>query len=123
MSLLAELGLDVQAGLMLVSPPDHVLAEAGLLSPRPAVAPSLRHAEPSRCIAWWPERGELLPESLSRLHWMVSIGQGHAWLVADADDDGITADDLRGALAGTDLAIGEERRLESGGIALRCIPS
>jgi hypothetical protein len=123
MSLLEELGLTNQSGLMLIAPPDSVLAEAGRLSPRPSVAPSLRHAEPSQCIVWWPEPGFLTPEALSRLHWMVSIGQGVAWLVSDArDEDSVTVEDLRAALDGTSLAVHDERSLADGGTALRCTP-
>ena len=124
MSVLDELGLTNQPGLMLIAPPDSVLTEAGRLSPRPSVAPSLRHAEPSQCIVWWPERELLTPEALSRLHWMVSIGQGEAWLVTDpADEEPITVDDLRAALAKTQLVLGEERPLSSGGAAVHCTHS
>jgi hypothetical protein len=120
---LDELGLRGEPGLMLVAPPDSVLAEAGRLSPRPSVAPSLRHAEPSRCIVWWPERELLTPAALSRLHWMVAIGQGEAWMIADPDDDEpLSIDELRDALAATQLVAGEERRLQRGGTALHCTP-
>jgi hypothetical protein len=123
MSLLDELGLTNQPGLMLIGPPDSVLAEAGRLSPRPSVAPSLRHAEPSAHIVWWPEQALLTPEALSRLHWMVSIGQGDAWLVSDPrDEDSATVEDLRTALDGTRLTIAEERQLDEGSTALRCTP-
>jgi len=123
-SLLAELGLTNQPGLMLVGPPDSVLAEAGRLSPRPSVAPSLRHAEPAQCICWWPERDLLTAESLSRLHWMISLGQGEAWLVTDpTDEDSVAIESLRNALDGTRLTVTDERQLEDGSIALRCAPS
>ena len=123
MSLLAELGLVDQPGVMLIAPPDAVLADAGRSSPRPSFASSLRTAEPSRHICWWPEREMLTPETLSRLHWMVRTGAGEAWLITDPQDDvPLTAEELRGSLDGTKLSPGEERVLGDGSTAVRCLP-
>ncbi|MGI8927381.1 MAG: hypothetical protein ACR2HN_12165 [Tepidiformaceae bacterium] len=118
---LADLGLTgTGAGLILIAPPDAVLAEAGRLQPRPSIASTLQVAEPAARMAWWPERRFLDPASLSRLRWMLQAGRGEAWLIIDpGEEDGVTVDELREALAGTGLQEHEERELPSGEMALR----
>lgn len=118
---LAELGLNADDGpIMLIAPPDDVLAEAGRMKPRPSVASTLQVAEPTRRIAWWAERRLLNPGSLSRLRWMIPIAGGEAWLIFDpADDEPLTVEEVRASLRDTGLAVGDERTLSSGDIALR----
>ena len=124
MSVLAELDLIDQPGVMLIAPPDAVLADAGRSSPRPSFASSLRTAEPSRHIVWWPERDMLTEEALSRLHWMVQTGVGEAWLLTDpADDEPLSVDELRESLAGTSLQESEHRAMEDGTTGIRCLPA
>lgn len=118
---LAELGLNTEDGpVMLVAPPDDVLAEAGRMKPRPSVASTLQVAEPTRRIAWWAERRLLNPGSLSRLRWMITLGNGEAWLLFDpTDDDALSTEEVRDSLRDTGLAVRGERTLSSGDVALR----
>jgi hypothetical protein len=122
MALLAELGLAGQTGVLLVSAPDSVLAEAARSSPRPSFVSSLRTAHPAPHIVWWPDREMLTPEALSRLHWMLQVGEGQAWLVTDPnDDDSPGPGALQAASAGTNLHVDEGRQLTDGSTAHRCI--
>jgi hypothetical protein len=121
MGVLQELGFhrDDEARGMLIEPPDHVLAEAGAIKPRPTVASSLMTAEPAVRIAWWPERDRLDQASISRLHWMVSAAQGEAWLVFDPEDeDSFTGDELRQAIQQSNFAPQQELQLSTGERAL-----
>ena len=109
MGILADLGL-AHAGqqILLVAPPDSVLAEASLVKPRPGVASTLQVASPSPHIVWWPERRLLEPGQLSRLRWLISVSRGDAWLVIDEDDE-VTPAEVRSALGPAGLAVAEER--------------
>jgi hypothetical protein len=122
MALLAELGLTNLGGLLLIAAPDSVLAEAGRSTPRPSFVSSLRTAHPALRICWWPEREMLTAEALSRLHWLVSTASGEAWLLSDpADDEPLTTMEVREALAGTKLSVGDERALADGSTAVKCV--
>ena len=121
MNALATLG--VGAGgvrAMLIDPPDGVLAEAGRLEPRPAVASSLQVAEPALQIAWWPGREDLTPEALSKLAWMLSVVEGaKGWLVSDGDEESPTREEVLAAVAESALRVEEETTLNEGGFAVR----
>jgi hypothetical protein len=118
---LAELGLNTADGpIMLISPPDDVLAEAGRMKPRPSVASTLQVAEPTARMAWWAERRLLNPGSLSRFRWMLSAASGEAWLLFDPhEEDALSAAEVRSSLEETGLSATEERTLGSGDVALR----
>ncbi|MBI2764481.1 MAG: hypothetical protein HYX53_01075 [Chloroflexi bacterium] len=120
MELLAELGLSAaDGGLMLIAPPDSVLAEAGRMRPRPSIASTLYVAEPAARIAWWPERRQLTPAALSRLRWMLEGDGARAWLIIDAtDDDALTPGAVRGAVTAAGLTVAGERSRAGGESAL-----
>jgi hypothetical protein len=121
MGTLADLGIDTTRGsVMLIEPPDDVLAEASAMKPRPTIASSFMHAEPARWIVWWPAREDLEPGRLERLHWFLSSGAGgsEGWIVAEDEDEGVDGHEIRGALRGSKLGAGEERQLASGGSAV-----
>ena len=124
MKVLAALG--VGAGgtrALLIDPPDEALAEAGALTPRPAVASSLQVAEPALHIAWWPQRDELTAANLSRLAWMLAAaGGGSGWLVSDGAEESPTGEALRQAATAAALRPAGEVRLAAGGVALRLSP-
>jgi hypothetical protein len=122
MGVLSDLGFDRddERRGMLIDPPDHVLAEAGALKPRPTIASSLQTAEPAMLVAWWPERGRLDEASVSRLHWMVSAAQGEAWLVFDPDDeDTVTGEEIRQAISDSAFQQEGELALSSGEVAVQ----
>ena len=121
MNVLATLGVGADGvRAMLIDPPDDVLAEAGRLDPRPTVASSLQVAEPAFQIAWWPGRGDLTPEALSKLAWMLSVVEGAVgWLVSDGDEDSPTRQEVLAAVAESALRVEEEWALDEGGIAVR----
>ena len=120
MNVLATLGVGADGvRAMLIDPPDEVLGEAGRLEPRPTVASSLQVAEPALQIAWWPQRDDLSPESVSRLAWMLSAaGGGAGWLVSDGDEESPSREELRAAVDGSALRVAGETALEEGGFAL-----
>ncbi|MCC7363490.1 MAG: hypothetical protein IT303_03890 [Dehalococcoidia bacterium] len=123
MGTLSELGLGTADGaLMLVSPPDGVLAEASAMKPRPSIASTLQVAEPARRMAWWPDRRQLDPATLSRFRWMLESAGGEGWLILDPEDEGVDSAALREALAPTQLTIAEERALPRGEFAVRVTP-
>lgn len=113
MGILSALGLDAgDQRILLIAPPDAVLAEAGTIKPRPTIASTLQMASPGARIAWWPERRLLEPAQLSRLRWLLSLSRGEAWIVVD-DDDEVTPAEVRAALDGAGLALIDERRAAS----------
>ncbi len=117
--------LDLDGGndrVMLIDPPDEVLAEAAGLDPRPSVASSLKVAEPALRIAWWPQRDDLSAASLSRLASMVAGGSGVAWLILDQDEDSPTSEELAAALEGSPLQHGTKHELGAGSVALQVAP-
>lgn len=121
MSVLSELGFgrDDKRG-MLIDPPDHVLAEAGSLKPRPSVASGVMTAEPAALAAWWPTRGRIDAAGVSRLHWMASAANGEAWLVCDPDDEDCADDgEIRQAVTDAGIAVADQLTLSSGEIALQ----
>ena len=124
MGLLNELGFDKdeQRG-MLVDPPDHVLAEASAIKPRPTVASNLMTAEPAARIAWWPAGGRLDPGTVSRFYWMVQMGRGEGWLIYDPDDeDSATAEEVRRAVAESSFEELGQVSLSTGEVALHVGP-
>ena len=125
MSVLAALGLGADGvRAMLIDPPDDVLGEAGRLDPRPTVASSLQVAEPALQIAWWPQPGELTPESLSRLSWMLSVVEGaEGWLVSDGDEESPSLEEVLAAVAESALRAEGETALDDGGFAVRLAAS
>ena len=125
MSVLAALGLGAGGvRAMLIDPPDEVLAEASRLEPRPTIASSLQVAEQALQIAWWPQRDDLNPASLSRLAWMLAAADGvEGWLVSDGDEESPGRDVLLAALDGSALRAQEEKALDDGGFALRLAPA
>jgi hypothetical protein len=125
MGVLNELGLaGGEAGLMLIEPPDSVLAEAGQMKPRPSIASSLQVAEPAARIAWWAERSMLTPALLSRLHWMISTAGGEGWIVFEpADEAELSCAGVRAAIEGSPLAALGETVLTTGDIAIRVGPA
>ncbi|HET7738861.1 MAG TPA: hypothetical protein VFK32_09830 [Tepidiformaceae bacterium] len=121
MSTLAELGLTTDdAPIMLITPPDDVLAEASRMRPRPSVATSLLVAEPTARIAWWTSRELLQPGNLERLRWIVSGTQdGVAWLILDPEDDEpVSETALHTLIAGTGLRAAAAALLSSGELAV-----
>lgn len=120
MGVLSELGFgrDEQRA-MLIDPPDHVLAEAGGLKPRPSIATSLMTAEPAVRIAWWPAPGRMDAASVSRLHWMVNVADGEGWVVYDPEDgDCASAEEIRAAIGESAFVAGDEVVLGTGERAL-----
>jgi hypothetical protein len=113
MTLLADLGVG-DGGLMLVSPPDSVLAEAGRRSPRPSFASSIMTAEPTGQIAWWPEGSTFTPVALSRLRWMLETASGRGWIVADPSEDVPLDDNTRRLIKDAGLVVEDERDLGAG---------
>jgi len=123
LTVLAELGLGTDEGrLLLIAPPDAVLAEAGRMKPRPAIASTLQVANPAQRVAWWVERRLLVPSVLGRMHWMLQAAQGEGWLILDTADEGVTVEELREAVSRTPLRAGEERQLSSGEVGLQVFP-
>lgn len=122
---MASLGLaEAEGRVMLISPPDTVLAEAGRMSPRPSIASTLQVGEPTANIAWWLERRFLAPALLSRFYWMLQSAAGTGWIIFDPEDDEpLTVDELRAALAPTELTPGASIVLPNGDIALRVVPA
>lgn len=99
-----------------------MLAEAGSLKPRPAIASGVMTAQPATLVAWWPERGRMDQGALSRLHWMATAASGSVWMVIDpAGDQRVTAEDVRAAVADSGFTQGEERALSSGELALKLL--
>ncbi len=125
MTVLAELGLATsqESKLLLIAPPDAVLAEAGRMKPRPLIASTLSVARPTPQVAWWSERRLLDPATLSRFNWMLQVAQGKGWIVVDPDEEGITGEELREAVGRSALRPGEERQLSNGEIALEVLPT
>jgi hypothetical protein len=121
MGALADLGLDTTDGaILLISAPDSVLAEAGAMKPRPAFVSNLLTAHPAPRIVWWPERQHMDAGTMRRLAWMVSNAPGEAWLIIDpAEEESPAAEDVRTALAETDLEFVEEQQIGRGEVALR----
>jgi hypothetical protein len=88
MGALADLGLSTaDGGIMCVSAPDSVLAEAGAMSPRPSFASTLLTAEPTARLVWWPERQHLAKHVFERLRWLIEMSGGQAWLVLDEGEE------------------------------------
>lgn len=125
MGALADLGLSTADGpIMLVSPPDSVLAEASRMKPRPAFASTILTAEPTSRILWWPERAHLDPAVLSRLAWMISVARGEAWLILDpAEPESPAAAEILPLLPRAALELIAERPLGRGEIALHVRPA
>lgn len=120
MNTLFALGLgDGESRVMLIEPPDAVLAEAASVRPRPSVASTLQVAEPTPRIAWWPDARHLDERPLSRLLWMVSVAQGEAWIVAGSDEEAPTPGDVRTALEASQFTTEEERAMDDGSTAFR----
>ncbi|GBD24438.1 hypothetical protein HRbin29_02116 [bacterium HR29] len=117
---LHELGLDQgEDRVLLIEPPDAVLAEAGRVSPRPAVASSVHTARPARRIVWWPEPDTFEPGTLSRLRWLAVASGAVLWVIADAAaglDGESVAERLRAAGFAT------ERKPLAAGEAVRAAP-
>jgi len=123
MGMLEELGLvGGEAGLMLIDPPDSVLVEAGRMKPRPSIASALQVAEPAARMAWWTERRLLTDGLLSRLHWMLSVASGEAWIVVVPEDEGVTMLEVRAAVDGSQLVLLGEMTLAAGDLAVRVGP-
>lgn len=121
MATLADLGLTTDDGtIMLIAPPDAVLAESALMRPRPSVAVSLLVAEPAARIIWWTERALLQPGNLERLRWLVSGTEGGlGWLIFDPDDDEpVSAAEAPALLHGSGLQTAQPLTLPSGEVAL-----
>ena len=125
MGALADLGLDTSdGGILLISAPDSVLAEAGAMKPRPAFVSNLLTAHPAARILWWPERHHLDAGTMRRLAWMVINAPGEAWLIIDpAEEESPTTEQVRDALAETDLEFVEEQAIGRGEVALRVRPT
>ena len=121
MGALSDLGLSTEdGGILLISAPDSVLAEAGAMKPRPAFVSNLLTAHPAARIVWWPERQHLEPGSMRRLGWMVSNAPGEAWLVVDPTEaESPSAAEVRAALEGTGLELVEEVEIGRGEVAVR----
>jgi hypothetical protein len=108
---LTTLGIGDGTRLMLVSPPDAVLAEASRLTPRPSFASSIMTAEPTDVIAWWPEAETLSATALARLEWMVSWARGIAWLILDPREGAPPVDEAARLAADHGLRVVETRDL------------
>jgi hypothetical protein len=121
MGALSDLGLDTaDGGILLISAPDSVLAEAGAMKPRPAFVSNLLTAHPAARILWWPERQQLDPGTMRRLAWMVVNAPGEAWLIIDpAEEESPTAEQVREALGATGLEFVEEQAIGRGEVAVR----
>ena len=121
MGALSDLGLSTEdGGILLISAPDSVLAEAGAMKPRPAFVSNLLTAHPAARIVWWPERQHLEPGTMRRLGWMVSNAPGEAWLVVDPkEEESPSAAEVRTALEGTGLEFVEEVEIGRGEVAVR----
>jgi hypothetical protein len=124
MDALSALGLDSSHGpLMLINAPDSVLTAAAAMKPRPSFASTLQVGEPTPRIAWWTERRLLDAATLSRLHWMVETAAGEAWLIFDpADEEGLTAEEVRSALASSAFETRDEVALADGEVAMHIAP-
>ncbi len=125
MGALADLGLSTADGpIMLVSPPDSVLAEASRMKPRPAFASTILTAEPTPRIVWWPERAHLDAALLSRLAWMTSVARGEAWLILDpAEPESPSPAELHPLLPQAALELIAEQPIGRGEVALRVRPA
>lgn len=125
MGALSDLGLSTEdGGILLISAPDSVLAEAGVMKPRPAFVSNLLTAHPAARIVWWPERHHLEPGTMRRLAWMVTNAPGEAWLVVDpAEEESPSAEAVREALQGTGLDLVEEISIGRGELAVRVRPA
>ena len=119
---LAELGFATPGPLLLVAPPDAVLAEAGRMHPRPSTASTIQTAEPSPRMAWWTEQRFIAPGTLSRLRWMLESANGEAWVIFDPSDEGLTREFVTAALAAARLGPSEFRILSTGEIAINARP-
>ncbi len=122
MTTLAELDLATPGPLLLVAPPDAVLAEAGRMQPRPSTASTIQTAEPSARMVWWTEQRFLAPGPLSRLRWMLEAANGDAWVIFDPADEGLTSEFVAAALATAGLGPTETRALSTGEFALNVRP-
>ncbi len=119
--ILHELGLDRgEDRLLLIEPPDAVLAEAGGISPRPAVASSVHTARPARRIVWWPEPETFEPGALARLRWLAAASGAVLWVVADAAA-GLDGESVAARLRAAGFAA--ERRALAAGEVVRALPS
>ena len=125
MGALSDLGLTTaDGGILLISAPDSVLAEAGAMKPRPAFVSNLLTAHPAPRILWWPERHHLEPGTMRRLAWMVTNAPGEAWLVVDPEEeDSPSPEAVRTALHETGLEFVEEAPIGRGEIAVRVRPA
>lgn len=123
MGVLQELGFGPDhTRMLLIEPPDHVLAEAGGMKPRPVIANSVMTAQPATLVAWWPERQRLTNGTMKRLHWMVTAAGGAAWVVIDPDDtEAATLDDLLGAMTDSGFSEGMQQSLSSGEVAVQLL--
>ncbi|MFN0094191.1 MAG: hypothetical protein ACKVVT_05360 [Dehalococcoidia bacterium] len=93
MSDLAALGLAQSASLLLVAPPDDVMAEAARMRPRPSSASSIMTAEPAQEIVWWLAPEDLMAAAAQKIAWMVGVSHGRVWLVLE-EGDALTAPGL-----------------------------
>lgn len=106
---LRALGIDDgKDRVLLIEPPDAVLAEAAAIVPRPAVASSLHVARPASRIVWWPEEEALDPALLSRLRWLLAAAAGELWVVA-TPDSGLDGDVLCERLAAAGFSVDRPR--------------
>lgn len=123
MGILEELGFGPEhSRALLIEPPDHVLAEAGSMKPRPVIASSVMTAQPATLVAWWPERERLDRNAMNRLHWMVTAAAGSAWVVIDPGDDAAaTRNDLLAAMTDSGFSEGEQRSLSTGELAVQLL--
>lgn len=109
MDIFAQLALG-DGPLMLIAPPDGVLAAAGGRSPRPSFASSIEVAEPAPQIVWWVEAETFGPGPLRKLRWLLESSRGTAWVILDPDD-GPTPGDATALLAAAGVRVLEERAL------------
>ena len=107
----------------MIDPPDSVLMEAGRMKPRPSIASALQVAKPTARMAWWAEQRMLTEGLLSRLHWMLSVSTGEAWIVVDGEVAAVSGAGARAAVEESRLAFLEEIRLTSGECAIRVGPT
>lgn len=106
---LRALGLDDgKDRILLIDPPDAVLAEAAAIVPRPAVASSPHVARPASRIVWWPEADALDPALLSRLRWLLAAAAGELWVVA-TPDSGLDGELLCEQLAAAGFSVDRPR--------------